>query len=99
MNLIRVMYTLKIGDKRFLKQIFVQAVPVKGTSIKIVNSCFVVDDVEQDLDAYSDLLNFGDQSCESVRASVDRGCHSGQDCDRIIDDLLKNDWGEAKERK
>ncbi len=92
MNLILVMYNLKIGSEKFLKQISVQRVPLKGQYLKVNNISFVIVEVEQDIDAYSEKEYESGLSCESVRAIINKDCHDKRDYEEIKKSLIVAGW-------
>lgn len=94
MNEIPVFYHLKIGQKKFLKTIFVRLIPVKGDYLKIANHSFIVREREQDLDAYlcSDLILM---PCESIKAELNPECHNEEDYQKAIQGIKFDDWTEV----
>ncbi len=92
MNLILVMYTLEVGNKKFLKQIYVQRTPLKGEYLKVCNASFVVAEVEQDIDAYTERNYKPGSSCESVRAIINKDCHDIRDYEEIKKSLIVASW-------
>lgn len=94
----RVMYVLTVGDKKFLKQIFVQVIPQVGNCLKAASHFFVVEKVKQDLDSYlGDKEYTYGMSCESVHARLDMDCYADSDYPKVIEDLTSNGWNPAKE--
>ncbi len=96
MNLILVMYHLEIGNEKFLKQISVQRVSLKGEHLKACNFSFIVAEVEQDLDAYAERNYEAGASCESVRAVINEGCHEESDYEEIKKSLITAGWRKAR---
>jgi hypothetical protein len=95
MNLTLVMYSLKVGSRKFLKQILVQFIPLAGSYLKVANYSFVVVEFEQDLDAYSDKHYEHGASCESVRAKLNIKCHNEDDYPFVMEALNNDGWSES----
>ncbi len=92
MNLIAAMYSLEVNNVRFLKQIYVQRVPLKGEYLKVKNINFVVVEVEQDIDAYTERDYEAGSSCESVRAVINKDCYDERDYETIKKSLIEALW-------
>ncbi len=89
MNLILVIYNLKVGGEKFLKQIYVQHKPLKGEYLKVCNTSFIVVEAEQDIDSYMEGLGL---SCESVSAILNEECHDERDYKNIKKSLISTSW-------
>ncbi len=94
MNLIPVIYKIKVGKRKFFKKILVKHLPLGGSYLNICNFSFVVESVEQDLDVYFKEDHKNGTPCEAVIASLAEGCCFENDYNRIINCINEKGWEE-----
>lgn len=96
MCLMKVNYCVRIGKRRFVKNVHVNAVPQIGWTLSIANSYFVVKGVHQDLTSYEEN-SFGGYT-ESVEVLPEPTFYEESDFPKIIESIIKDGWKERKDR-
>ena len=94
--MIQVHFNLWVGiGSKFSKWISVECIPANGALLKVLNISFVVNEHEQNLDAYLSGDHVSVSRCNSIRATINNVLHDPDDYDKIKEGFRNAGWEET----